>query len=75
MRIHDFEKYITPSRWDKETKLVEFTYERWVIELYQAAISTLQGIAWMLLVFFMFALVAYVIVRIAETKMGEQAKK
>ena len=46
-----------------------------MIELYQAAISTLQGIAWMLLVFFMFALVAYVIVRIAETKMGEQAKK
>jgi hypothetical protein len=75
VRIHDFEKYITPSRWDKEAKLVEFTYERWVIELYQAAISTLQGIAWMLLVFFMFALVAYVIVRIAETKMGEQAKK
>ena len=33
VRIHDFEKYITPSRWDKETKLVEFTYERWVLSL------------------------------------------
>lgn len=75
VRVHEFEKYITPSRWDKDAKLVEFTYERWVIELYQAAISTLQGVAWMLLIFFMFALIAYVIVRIAETRLGEQNKK
>jgi len=46
-----------------------------VLELYQTAIETLQGIAWMLLVFFMFALVAYVIVRIAETKIGESVAK
>ncbi|WP_353157115.1 hypothetical protein [Herminiimonas fonticola] len=75
VRVREFEKYITPSRWDKDAKVVEFTVERWVLELYQTAIETLQGIAWMLLVFFMFALVAYVIVRIAETRLGEQAKK
>ncbi len=75
VRVREFEKYITPSRWDKDAKVVEFTLERWVLELYQTAIETLQGIAWMLLVFFMFALVAYVIVRIAESKLGEQAKK
>jgi hypothetical protein len=75
VRVHEFEKYITPSRWDKDAKVVEFTVERWVLELYQTTINTLQGIAWMLLIFFMFALVAYVIVRIAETRLGEQAKK
>jgi hypothetical protein len=75
VRVREFEKYISPSRWDKDAKVVEFTTQRWVLELYQTAIETLQGIAWMLLVFFMFALVAYVIVRIAETKMGAPVAK
>lgn len=74
VRVREFEKYITPSRWDKDAKVVEFTLERWVLELYQSAIGALQGIAWMLLMFFMFALVAYVIVRVAETKLGEPKK-
>lgn len=74
VRVREFEKYITPSRWDKDAKVVEFTLERWVLELYQTAIGALQGIAWMLLMFFMFALVAYVIVRIAESKLGEPKK-
>lgn len=74
VRVREFEKYIVPSRWDKDAKVVEFTLERWVLELYQTAIGALQGIAWMLLVFFMFALVAYVIVRIAETRLGEPKK-
>ena len=34
----------------------------------RAAFETLQGIAWMLLVFFAFALIAYVIVRIGEMR-------
>jgi hypothetical protein len=42
------------------------SFDRWIFELYRAAIETLQGIAWMLLVFFVFALIAYVIVRIGE---------
>ncbi len=75
VRVREFEKYISPSRWDKDAKVVEFTTQRWVLELYQTAIETLQGIAWMLLVFFMFALIAYVIVRIAETKMGASTAK
>lgn len=68
VRIHELEKYITPQRWDKEAKLVDLTGERWILELYRTVIETLQGIAWMLLVFFLFALLAYVIVRIAEMK-------
>lgn len=68
VRIHELEKYITPMRSDKEAKIVELTQDRWVLELYRTVIEALQGIAWMLLVFFVFALVAYVIVRLAELK-------
>lgn len=68
VRIHELEKYITPFRYDKEARIVELTRERWVLELYRTVIETLQGIAWMLLVFFVFALLAYVVVRIAELK-------
>lgn len=72
VRVRDFEKYVAPGRWDKDAKIIEFTGERWVLELYRTAIDTLQGIAYMLLVFFMFALIAYVIVRIAEYKFGQR---
>jgi ABC-type xylose transport system permease subunit len=74
VRIYHVEKYITPARADKAAAIAELTFERWVLELYRTVIETLQGIAWMLLVFFVFALVAYVIVRLAELKLGERRK-
>lgn len=70
VRIYELEKYISPSRFDKETRVLELTQDRWVLELYRTVIEALQGIAWLLLVFFVCALVAYVIVRIAEMKRG-----
>lgn len=68
VRIYALEKYITPERSDDKEYIVALTGERWVLELYRTVIETLQGIAWMLLVFFVCALIAYVIVRIAEMK-------
>ena len=68
VKIYEQEKYITPSRGDKDAVVIRLTQERWVLELYRTVIDTLQGIAWMLLVFFVFALIAYVIVRLAEIK-------
>ncbi len=67
VRIWDLEKYITEPRF-KGSKIIELNVERWVLELYRTIIGTLQGVAWMLLVFFVFALVAYVIVRAFELK-------
>lgn len=43
---------------------------RWVLEAYRTVIETLQRLAWMLLVFFLVALVAYVTVRAFELKRG-----
>lgn len=68
VRIWDLEKYITPMRRPAEEGVIELTTQRWVLEVYRTIIETLQGIAWMLLVFFIFALIAYVVVRIFESR-------
>jgi hypothetical protein len=71
VRIWDLEKYITKPQY-QGSEIIQLTTERWTLEIYRTIIGTLQGIAWMLLVFFIFALVAYVIVRISE--MRDKAK-
>ena len=40
----------------------------WVLEVYRTVIGTLQGIAWLLLVFFIFALIGFVVVRLGEMR-------
>ena len=67
VRIWDLEKYITKPRYEG-SEIVQLNAERWVLEVYRTVIGTLQGAAWMLLVFFVFALIAYVIVRAFELK-------
>lgn len=47
---------------------MELTSARWVLEVYRTIIDAMQGIAWMLLVFFIFALIAYVLVRFVESR-------
>ena len=68
VRIWNLEKYITKPQYYKGAEIVQLTTERWVLEVYRTIIGTLQGIAWMLLVFFVVALIAYVIVRIFEMR-------
>jgi hypothetical protein len=65
VRIWDLEKYITPG---KDGTILELTSDRWILEIYGTIIGTLQSIAWMLLVFFIFALIAFVIVKGREVK-------
>jgi hypothetical protein len=72
VRIWDLEKYITPPQYE-DAEIVELTLERWILEVYRTIIGTLQGVAWLLLVFFVFALIAYVIVRIFEVRKAQQA--
>ena len=66
VRIYHLERYISARH--KDTEILELTLERWTIEVYRTIIETLQSIAWMYLVIFIFALVAYVIVRGFELK-------
>ncbi len=66
VRVWELERYITPSA--QGGTILVLTQERWVLELYRTVIGTLQSIAWMLLLFFIFALIAYVIVKGQEMK-------
>ena len=77
IRIYDMEKYITPLTYSENDKriVIELTQERWVLEIYRTIIETLQGLAWMMLVFFMVALIAYVIVRWSEIKYAAKSKQ
>ncbi len=68
VRIGSLRRYIEPTA-DGQAPLVLNT-DRWTLELYQTVIGTLQSVAWMLLVFFVFALIAYVIVRGLEARAG-----
>ena len=67
VRIRDLEKYVSAGGAIK-SQIVALNRDRWILEVYRTIIETLQGIAWMLLVFFIFALIAYVIVRVFEFK-------
>ena len=66
VRIWDLERYITPQT--QGGAILQLTGERWVLELYRTIIGTLQSVAWMLLLFFIFALIAYVIVKGLELR-------
>ena len=61
VRIWSLEKYIT-ARTDDGDPIV-LNADRWILEVYRTLIGTLQSVAWILLVFFIFALLAYVIMR------------
>lgn len=69
IRIYEMEKYITPLINTKDNNyVIELTSQRWVLEIFRTIIETLQGLAWMLFVFFVIALISYVLVRMSELK-------
>ena len=70
VRVWALERYIVP---DKETgEMLTLNADRWTLEIYQTVMGTLQSVAWMLLVFFLFALIAFVIVKGLESRNQSQ---
>jgi len=68
VRIWELEKYITARSEDADPIILNA--DRWVLEVYRTLIGTLQSAAWLLLVFFVAALIAYVITRGFELRRG-----
>ena len=66
VRVWDLEKYMIAQ--EPYNAIVQLTVERWMLELYQTIIGTLQSTTILLLVFFVFALIAVVIVRISDKR-------
>jgi len=67
VRVWQLQEYINPTAPDKAAP-PPLDSNHWILEIYQTIIGALQGIAWLLLVFFVFAMIAYVIVRVFEAK-------
>jgi len=67
VRVNELEKYITKP-FARNAEVVELTRDRWILEVYRTIIGVLQGIAEVLLVFFIIALIAFVLVRIFELR-------
>ncbi len=67
VRVWELEKYILPAR-ATETATMQLTTERWILEVYRTVIGSLQGVAWLLLIFFVMALLAFVVVRAFELR-------
>lgn len=65
VRVWDFEKYLIAP---PDGQPAALTSDAWTMEIYRAIVGTLQSVAWMLLVFFVFALIAFVIVKGRELK-------
>lgn len=66
VRVWALEKYLTVQ--EPYMEIVQLTPARWLLEIYETIIGTLQSAAILLLVFFVFALIAVVLVRIFETR-------
>ena len=66
VNLHKLEQYVNARH--IETSVLQLNAESWTLELYRTVIGTLQSIALMLLVVFVVALIAYVIVRAFEIR-------
>lgn len=69
VRIYQLERYLEGSDMrgpDMPPPVLDTN--RWVLEVYGTLIGTLQSIAWILLVFFLVALLAWVVVRGLEAR-------
>lgn len=73
VRVYSLEQYVNPRSSDQPVPAL--TASRWALEAYRTIIETLQGIAWMLLVVFVFALIAYVILRGFELRNARQGRE
>jgi len=71
VRIYQLERYITAA--PHEGKPLVLTLERWTLEVYRTVIEALQSLAWMFLVIFVIALLAYVLVQGFELRSGRKA--
>ena len=66
VNIRKLERFVAPAIEDAVKP--ELTPEYWGLEIYRTIIDTLGGMAWALLLFFLVALIAFVIVKRKEAK-------
>ena len=70
VNIRKLERFIEPIT--EKNPRPDLTGEFWALEIYRTVISTLGGLAWALLLLFVVALIAFVIVKGRESKAGKK---
>ena len=75
VKLHQLERYITAPDWPEGAQIPELNTQRWTLEVYRTAIETLQGLAWVLLVFFSIALLSFVVVKVFELRQARKESK
>lgn len=68
VRVGMLERYILPGGYMDAPPPPVLNTDRWILEVYRTIIESASGVAWMLLVFFVTALIAYVLVKAIELK-------
>lgn len=73
VRIYQLERYIGSPETAAETPAL--TLERWTLEIYRTVIETLQSMAWLFLLVFLVALIAFVIARGFELRASARSEQ
>lgn len=71
VNMWEIQKYLQNGR----EQVMELNGPRWTMEIYRTAIDTLSQISWVMLLFFLCAMVAYVIMRVAESSRAQRQDK
>lgn len=66
VKIYQLEHFLQPPSANFSPPVLDTN--RWILEIYRTVIESLQSIAWMLLVFFAVALIAYVIIHVKRDR-------
>ena len=66
VRIYQLERYISAQH--KDVEVLVLNTERWTLEIYRSVIETLQCLAWLYFIVFIFMLIAYVVLRCFDAK-------
>ncbi len=67
VRLWELEKYTATK---SDSAPVDLTAARWTLEIYRTGIETLQSVAWVMLLFFLAALIGMVIKRAYEARIN-----
>lgn len=66
VRIHEIQRYVIAPSYGQNPTVETLTTQKWVLEIYRTVIETLQGLAGVLLCFFIISLIAFLVIRIVE---------
>lgn len=73
--VYKIERYVFPQGANSQIPPFTLDLNRWMLEIYSVSISSLKGIAWALMMFFMVTLVVFAVVRVIEAFAARTARK